>query len=94
MRGDPKVAFAIRAKTVDAGAECADGRDSAAGPAQDVGIVTGRRAITADTDLRLCRLFGLPPGWWLKLQIDYDLRRAKARLVNELEKITPLEKPR
>jgi len=33
-------------------------------PAQRIGeIVAGRRAITADTDLRLCRLFGLSDGW-------------------------------
>lgn len=30
------------------------------------------RAITADTDLRLCRFFGLSNGWWLHLQADYD----------------------
>jgi addiction module HigA family antidote len=35
-------------------------------PAQRIGgIVSGRRAITADTDLRLCRYFGLSDGWWL-----------------------------
>jgi addiction module HigA family antidote len=42
-------------------------------PAQRIGeIVAGRRAITADTDLRLCRFFGLSDGWWLRLQADYD----------------------
>ena len=36
-------------------------------PAQRIGqIVAGRRAITADTDLRLCRYFGLSDGWWLR----------------------------
>ena len=36
-------------------------------PAQRIGeIVAGRRAITADTDLRLCRFFGLSDGWWLR----------------------------
>ena len=35
-------------------------------PAQRIGeIIAGRRAITADTDLRLCRFFGLSEGWWL-----------------------------
>jgi addiction module HigA family antidote len=29
-------------------------------------IVMGRRAITADTDLRLCRFFGLTDGYWLR----------------------------
>ena len=36
-------------------------------------IVAGRRAITADTDLRLCRFFGLSDGWWLALQVRYNL---------------------
>ena len=36
-------------------------------PAQRIGdIVAGKRAITADTDLRLCRYFGLSDGWWLR----------------------------
>jgi len=35
-------------------------------PAQRIGeIVSGKRAVTADTDLRLCRYFGLSDGWWL-----------------------------
>ena len=42
-------------------------------PAQRIGdIIAGRRGITADTDLRLCRFFGLSDGWWLRLQADYD----------------------
>jgi addiction module HigA family antidote len=44
-------------------------------PAQRIGeILAGRRAITADTDLRLCRFFGLSDGWWLRLQADYGHR--------------------
>ena len=36
-------------------------------PAQRIGeIVAGRRAITADTDFRLCRFFGLSDGYWLR----------------------------
>ena len=43
-------------------------------PAQRIGqIVLGRRAITADTDLRLCRFFGLTDGYWLRAQEAYDL---------------------
>jgi len=34
-------------------------------------ICLGKRAITADTDLRLCRYFGLSEGWWLRLQAIY-----------------------
>lgn len=36
-------------------------------------IVRGRRAITADTALRLSRYFGTRPGWWLDLQTHYEL---------------------
>jgi addiction module HigA family antidote len=59
-------------------------------PAQRVGeILAGRRAITADTDLRLCRFFGLSDGWWLHLQADYDTEVAKATLAKTLAKIKP-----
>jgi addiction module HigA family antidote len=61
-------------------------------PAQRIGeIIAGRRAITADTDLRLCRFFGLSEGWWLRLQADHDTRKAKAELAKELEMIKPLK---
>ena len=50
-------------------------------PAQRIGeIVSGKRAITADTDLRLCRYFGLSDGWWLRGQVAYDTAVAKAAL--------------
>lgn len=52
-------------------------------------IVTGKRAITADTDLRLCRFFGLSDGWWLRLQADYDTELAKGTLAKTLAKIKP-----
>ena len=59
-------------------------------PAQRIGeILAGRRAITADTDLRLCRFFGLSDGWWLRLQADYDTEVAKASLAKTLAKIRP-----
>ena len=53
-------------------------------------IVLGKRAISADTDLRLCRFFGLSDGWWLKLQAKYDTELAKERLSADLDKIQPL----
>ena len=54
-------------------------------PAQRIGkILAGKRAITADTDLRLCRFFGLADGWWLRLQADYDTEVAKASLAKTL----------
>ena len=60
-------------------------------PAQRIGdIVSGKRGITAATDLRLCRFFGLTDGWWLRLQADYDTKVAKKALAGELKKITPL----
>jgi addiction module HigA family antidote len=59
-------------------------------PAQRIGeIVAGRRAITADTDLRLCRFFGLTDGWWLRLQVDFDTAVAKVGLATTLAKIRP-----
>jgi len=40
-------------------------------------IVRGRRGMTADTALRLARLFGTTPEFWLGLQSDFDLRVAR-----------------
>ena len=57
-------------------------------PPQRIGdIVAGKRAITADTDLRLCRYFGLSDGWWLRGQVAYDTAIAKERLASELSRI-------
>jgi addiction module HigA family antidote len=59
-------------------------------PATRIGeIVAGRRAITADTDLRLCRFFGLSDGYWLRAQVAYDTEVAQAALADELDKIRP-----
>src|SRR5205809_4971492 len=59
-------------------------------PAQRIGeIVAGRRSITADTDLRLCRFFGLSNGYWLRAQIAYDTEVAREVLADELKKIKP-----
>jgi addiction module HigA family antidote len=59
-------------------------------PAQRIGdIVAGKRAITADTDLRLCRFFGLSEGYWLRGQARFDTETAKDRLAAELAKIKP-----
>ena len=52
-------------------------------------IVHGRRAVTADTDLRLARYFGLSEGFFLGLQADHDLMAQRRRLGAELEAITP-----
>lgn len=53
-------------------------------------IVTGQRAISADTDLRLCRFFGLSPGYWLRAQAAHDTEVASAELAEEIEQIQPL----
>ncbi len=52
-------------------------------------IVLGKRAITADTDLRLMRYFGLSEGFFLRLQVDIDLRMQKRALGGKLEAIKP-----
>jgi len=48
-------------------------------------IVRGKRAITADTALRLGRYFGVSPEIWLDLQSDYDLRVAQRTIWPEIE---------
>ena len=59
-------------------------------PAQRVGaIVAGKRAITADTDLRLCKFFGLSNGYWLRAQAAYDTEVAEDVLTDTLKKIKP-----
>ncbi|HEX6858886.1 MAG TPA: HigA family addiction module antitoxin [Caulobacteraceae bacterium] len=52
-------------------------------------IVLGKRSVTADTDLRLARYWGLSEGFWLSLQADHDLMERRRELGAELEKITP-----
>lgn len=52
-------------------------------------ILTGKRAVTADTGLRLSRYFGLNDGFWVGLQADYDVAVARAALGPELARITP-----
>ena len=57
-------------------------------PAQRIGeIVSGKRSVTADTDLRLCRYFGLSDGWWLRGQAAYDTAIAREALRDELATI-------
>ena len=59
-------------------------------PAQRIGeVVAGKRSITADTDLRLCRFFGLSNGYWLRAQAAYDTEVAEEALARTLEKIEP-----
>lgn len=52
-------------------------------------IVLGKRAVTADTDLRLCRYFGLSEGFFLRLQNDFDLMERKRKIGSALKAIRP-----
>jgi len=52
-------------------------------------IVLGKRAITADTDLRLARYFGMSEGFFLGLQADFDLMERRREIAGELEGIEP-----
>ena len=59
-------------------------------PAQRIGaIVSGKRAISADSDLRLCRFFGLSNGYWLRAQAAYDTEIAAEALSETLKAIRP-----
>jgi len=53
-------------------------------------ICAGRRAITADTALRLARALGTTPGFWLGLQADYDTEEALAKAGSTLDAIERL----
>ena len=52
-------------------------------------LVQGKRAVSADTDLRLARYFGLSEGFFLGLQADYDLMQRKREIAAELLTIQP-----
>ena len=52
-------------------------------------LVLGKRGMTADTDLRLARYFGLSEGFFLGLQSDYDLMERRRKIETELAAIKP-----
>ena len=52
-------------------------------------LVLGKRAVSADTDLRLARYFGLHEGFFLGLQAEFDLMEQKRKLGDRLEEIQP-----
>ena len=59
-------------------------------PPQRIGeIVSGKRSITADTDLRLCRFLGLSNGYWLRAQVAHDTEAAQDALATTIAKIKP-----
>lgn len=61
-------------------------RDIAVPPGRISAIVNGKRAISADTALRLAKYFGTAPEVWTNLQADYDLRVARRMVGAEIEK--------
>ena len=61
-------------------------RDIAVPPGRVSAIVNGKRAITADTAIRLGRYFGTSPEVWTGLQSDYELRIAQRTIGPEIEK--------
>jgi addiction module HigA family antidote len=61
-------------------------RDIAVPPGRVSAIVNGKRAITADTAIRLGRYFGTSPDVWMGLQADYELRVAQRTIGPEVEK--------
>ncbi|TLY42973.1 MAG: HigA family addiction module antidote protein [Nitrospirae bacterium] len=62
------------------------GRDLAVPPGRISAIVNGKRAITADTALRLAKYFRTSSELWLGLQAEFDLRIAKRTVGAEIEK--------
>ena len=52
-------------------------------------IVLGKRAVTADTDLRLARYFGMSEGFFLGLQADYELMERRRQIGDDLITIQP-----
>lgn len=52
-------------------------------------IVLGKRDVTADTDLRLARYFGLSEGFFLGLQADFDLMERRRAIAPQLQAIRP-----
>jgi addiction module HigA family antidote len=53
-------------------------------------LVNERQAVSPDMALRLSRLFGNSPDFWLNLQNAYDLKKAERSMTVELKKIKPL----
>jgi addiction module HigA family antidote len=52
-------------------------------------IVHGKRAVTADTDLRLARYFGMSEGFFVRLQVDFELMERRRQIEDELKTIRP-----
>lgn len=69
-------------------------RDLAVPPNRISQIVNGKRAITADTALRLQRYFGVEAQFWLNLQTEYDLRIIRRKIWDDIQRrIVPAQNP-
>ena len=53
-------------------------------------IVLGKRAITADTALRLSKAFGNSVQFWMGLQDEFEVRQARVELQDQLKQVMPL----
>ena len=53
-------------------------------------IVLGKRAVSADTALRLARAFGTTEQFWMGLQADYDLEEARKAAADDIRRVRPL----
>lgn len=58
-------------------------------PARLADVISGERPMDADLDLRLGRYFRMSEGFFLGLQLDYELLEAKRALNGELDRIVP-----
>ena len=56
-------------------------------------IINGKRRITADTDIRLCRFFDVSEGYFLRLQSQYEIMEAKRAIKDNLKRYSYLQKP-
>ena len=52
-------------------------------------LINGKRGITPSTALRLAKYFGTTAGYWMNLQLRWDLHRAQQREASQLKKIEP-----
>jgi antitoxin HigA-1 len=57
-------------------------------------IVLEKRAVSADTAVRLARFFGTTDSFWLGMQSDYDAHQAKKQLQKQLQEIVPWKGPK
>jgi addiction module HigA family antidote len=54
-------------------------------------MIRGKRGVTPDTAMRLARVLGMPAGFWLGLQQDWDLWHAeRSKEAEEIERLEPL----